>query len=606
MSTTPARGPLFSLERFLPQSFSRPPLRLVARTAERILGLHRLESLYNKARTRQSGDFAADVLAAANISYHVCDRDLNRIPANGPVVIVANHPYGGLEGLVLANLVRQIRPDIRVMANSMLGNVDELRDLFILVNPFGGVDASRENSTSLRSALSWISSGGVLIVFPAGEVSSMTWNRREVRDREWSPTIARILQATKATVVPAYIVGVNGPIFQAAGLIHSRLRTALLPRQLTNKAGARVEVRIGRPLSSKRVDEYRSPAELIAYLRVRTYTLEHRATRDDSDDDRHVQMTPVAQPTLQADLAYDMSRLNVSQRLIASDDLEVWHARAKEIPSIVREIGRLRETTFRASGEGSGAALDLDRFDAYYRHLFIWNRSTCEVVGAYRLGLVDEIVERFGRTGLYSSTLFHFPDELLERIGPAIEMGRAFVRAEHQKSFAPLLLLWRGICAFIEQHPRYATLFGPLSLSADYAPASRTILTQYLERTALHEEYASMVRPRSPWRPRRFTHYDEHAFARLMRDMEELSWTVNDIEADDKGVPVLMRQYLKLGARLLSLNVDESFGGCIDGLILVDLTKTDPAMLSRYMGRDQTMAFRAFHGVLDDTSLKAA
>jgi putative hemolysin len=286
--------------------------------------------------------------------------------------------------------------------------------------------------------------------------------------------------------------------------------------------------------------------------------------------------------------------LPASQRLVDTGRFQVYWARAGQIRSVLREIGRLRELTFRAVGEGTGRCADIDVFDAHYLHLFVWDTRRHAIAGAYRLGLVEEILARHGPRGLYTRSLFTYGPALLDLLNPAIELGRSFVRAEYQRSFAPLMLLWRGIARFIARSPRYTVLFGPVSISGRYAPESRRLMVDYLSRHRVDAHLASQVSARRPFR-------DATAPSAPDRDhptpgkLDELSQRVAQIEPDGKGVPVLLRHYLRLGGRLLGFSVDAEFGNALDGLIMVDVRQIEPTVLERYMGKAGSAAFRAYH-----------
>jgi len=292
-----------------------------------------------------------------------------------------------------------------------------------------------------------------------------------------------------------------------------------------------------------------------------------------------------------ADLPAEVAALEARERLIDCNGLQVYCARADRIPSVLEEIGRLRELTFRAAGEGTGKPCDLDEFDAHYLHLFLWDAAAARLAGAYRLGLVDEIVPSRGKQGLYTHSLFSYPTRLLTALGPAIELGRSFVRMEYQRDFAPLFLLWRGIARFVGRSPKYAVLFGAVSISAAYSAASRRLMVEYLSAHCAEQRFASQVRPRSP--------YGEGPPSEeaVPQSLGELARLVAQIEEDRKGVPVLLRQYLRLGGRVLGFTVDSGFGNTLDGLIMVDLRQIEPAVLARYMGKAASAAFRAHHGL---------
>ena len=300
----------------------------------------------------------------------------------------------------------------------------------------------------------------------------------------------------------------------------------------------------------------------------------------------------VPRATLQAEI----DALPPDKRLIDHGRFHVYCAGAAQIPWALREIGRLRELTFRAVGEGTGRSSDIDLFDAFYLHLFVWDAHAAAIVGAYRLGLVDEILARHGKRGLYTHSLFKYRTRMLDSLSPAIELGRSFVRAEYQRSFAPLLLLWAGIGRFIERSPQYAVLFGPVSISARYAPASRRLIVEYVSAYRADTRLAREVRPRRPFRDGPRTAPPGAAMS-APASLDELSRRVAEIEHDGKGVPVLLRQYLQLGGRLLGFNLDRDFADTLDGLIMVDLREVEEAVLARYMGKRGAAAFRAYHAL---------
>jgi putative hemolysin len=325
--------------------------------------------------------------------------------------------------------------------------------------------------------------------------------------------------------------------------------------------------------------------DLIADIVSRPY----RASRA-----RSTGATAVIDEVPRAAVNAELDALPPDQRLVDRGRFQVYWARADQIPWSLQEIGRLRELTFRAVGEGTGRCADVDLFDAFYLHLFVWDAPAGSIAGAYRLGLVDQILARHGRRGLYTHSLFRYRPGMLEALGPAIELGRSFVRAEYQRSFAPLLLLWAGIGRFVERSPQYAVLFGPVSISARYAAASRRLIVDYLSAHRAHPRLAGEVRPRRPFRAGAPTAASP-ATRSAPESIDELSRQIAQIEHDGKGVPVLLRQYLQLGGRLLGFNLDPAFADTLDGLILLDLREVDEAVLMRYMGERGAAAFRAHH-----------
>jgi putative hemolysin len=590
---------VFGLPRFGHQGLLAPLLNLASAGLEKLFALRNCETLYRQIRPIPGENFPQAVLGRLGIRYRVAETELQNIPASGPVVLVANHPFGGVEGLILMALLERIRPDVKFLANQLLMKIPELQGRLLPVDPFNQPGSARHNLNSMRRALQWVEAGNVLVIFPAGEVSSLSLADRNICDPAWNTAAARIVKRTGAPVVPVFFPGRNGLLFQAAGLLHPRLRTALLPRELLNKRNTVIELRVGGLIPAKRLREFAGDPELTAYLRARTYFLANAADKQKPVAARSVAAPQAAiiDPIAPELLGTEIERLPEHCHLAASGPFDVYLAEPGAIPRLLREIGRLREVTFREAGEGSGASLDLDPFDQYYQHLFIWQREKQEIVGAYRLGATDRILPQLGSRGLYTSTLFHYRPGLMERITPGLEMGRSFVRVEYQKSYSPLLLLWKGIGSYVARNPRYRYLFGPVSISRDYRDASRQLMTSSLSRHFLMDDLAALVEPRVPvslkpialkgCRNRQQTLWGE--------TMEDIAELVADLEADRKGIPVLLRQYLNLGGRLLAFNLDPQFSDVVDGLILVDLLETEEKQLVRYLGRDGAAAFLTHH-----------
>ena len=599
MNEKPHKAPtLFGVEPKVANPVLKKTLLLSHAFIAHSLKLDQIDRVYRDSLAMTDAlPFPDKILRTLNVGYSLSEEDRARIPATGPVIVVANHPFGGIEGIVMLALLNAIRQDVKVMANYLLGRIPEMRDQFIFVDPFGSQNAARSNIRPLKAALSWLKAGGLLGTFPSGEVSSIDLRSGKVRDPAWNPSVAALARHTQAAVVPMFFAGHNGPLFQLAGLVHPRFRTLMLPGQVLNKRNRDVRVHVGAPLPWRELQQYANDDDLVRYLRLRTYLL---AEREDRKPRRRLpplrrKTTVHAEAVIDAQ-SPDACRAEVVSlppdlKLLSSGDFDVFIARAAQIPVILNEIGRLREITFRAVGEGSGKSIDLDVFDDYYLHLFIWNRARDEIVGAYRLGLADVICDQYGCKGLYTRTLFRFNTRLLQNLQPAIELGRSFVRPEYQKAYASLFLLWKGIAAFIARNPRYRSLFGPVSITNEYRDASRNLMLRSLRLSNFAPELARFVKPRKrPKRTRRaeWLHAD---FRGYLDDIDQVSHMIQDIESDRKGIPILLRQYLKLGGRILAFNVDPAFSSVVDGLIAIDLRETDPRTLRRYMGAESADAF---------------
>ncbi|WP_051261236.1 lysophospholipid acyltransferase family protein [Desulfovibrio inopinatus] len=575
-----------------------------------LLSLKKIYSIYQSIpHTAHDYEFLDAAISAFDFSYRISSEDRERIPREGPTVVVANHPFGGPEGIFMAHMLLGVRQDIKIMANHILNRISELRKYFVLVDPFGGEDAELRNIAGLKQSLRWLKQGGMLAVFPSGTVSHFHLSSRGVVDSNWSPSVARLIAKTQATVVPVYFDGANSAMFQLMGLVHPSLRTALLPREFMKRRNKTVEVRVGNPISwGKLSSAADTPETIMQYLKMRTYLLQNRQEKPRTKRKFFVPKGTQRNEALIAPLnaqlmADEIGRLPQDCFLVQSGDYDVIAASARRIPLVLREIGRLREFTFRKVGEGSGKACDLDEFDSYYLHLFIWNRAKQEIVGAYRIGKTDVILKEHGTKGLYISTLFKLKPQFLDQISPALELGRSFVRPEYQKSYSSLLLLWRGVAQIVARNPRYRMLFGPVSITNEYKTASRQLMARFFEEQYALPELSQLVQPRTPLRPGQWL---QQAANTLVGNMDDLLELLADIETDQKGIPVLLRQYLKLGGKLLCFNVDHDFSEVLDGLILVDLLQTEKKQLERYMGKEGLARFLAYHEGDGDDFMRCA
>jgi putative hemolysin len=593
------RGP-FSLNNpfrhAIPRALASAALPLVERT----LGLDALNDVYVSAVRMLPGIPMCDgTLRALGVRVEIDEEDLARIPVDGPLIAIANHPFGVVDGVSLHSILLRARRDVKLFGSTLLARMDAYRDDFFIVDNFSSDAAAARNVSSMKAALRWLKGGGCVGVFPAGEVSHSTRHRRRVCDPPWGDSIARLALRTGAAVVPVFFAGTNSSLFQIAGWLHPRLRTALLARQATGRGVVRV--RIGSTIPAGRVSRFSCPTCLNEHLRRRVYVLESRTmptvASHPAVNGSVRRETPIAPPQEEAVIRREIAALPPQQTLASVGAYSVSYFRGDLCRGLLQEIGRLREITFRGVGEGTGRASDLDRFDPDYVHLFAWRRETGQIVGAYRLGLVDQIVARRGPAGLYTSTLFRYGRSFLERIGPTIELGRSFVAPDFQKDYAPLVLLWRGIGVFVARRPQYRTLLGPVSISARYSEASRQILMSLLRRHAAPRALRDLVTPVLP--PRRVRSGDMQQVFGVPAPscVDEADELIAEVERGRMRMPVLVRQYLKLNAKLLAFNVDPDFSDVTDGLMLADLREVNPAILGRYMGSEASAAYLARHAV---------
>ena len=563
-----------------------------------LLPMERVRELYRRAQQPVNRPLLENLLNEMQVNYDVTPEDMARVPPGGPVLVTANHPLGILDGALLGALLLQVRPDVKILTNFLLSGVPKLQECCIFVDPYAGEEYAALNRRGMRQALEWLSSGGMLVMFPAGEVSYLRFPQFEVADPNWHPATARLIRLSGASALPVFLHGDSRTGMRMLSRIHPSLRSAWLLTEFLQQKNRTIEVRIGTPVAAKNISKIGAGREATDYMRWRTYLLAQRGASQWQFPNPlpailpKKKQDPIAEPLPAESLSQEIEKLTPCAE---NREFAVYIAEAKNIPHLMQELGRLREITFRAAGEGTGRRSDLDHFDLYYRHVLLWSKSKRELVGSYRMALTSEVLPSRGIGGLYTSTVFRYDRRVFEQLGPALELGRSFVRLDYQRQFAPLLMLWKGIGHFLSLHPEVAVVFGAVSVSNCYNRASRELIVRFFRAQQKNAEFAKLIRPRRPFRGTWIRPGDCLATCNRLRDLNELADPISDVETDGKSIPILLRHYAKLGGRLLSFNVDRKFSDALDGLVLVDLRQTDPVVLERYMGKDGVAAFREQH-----------
>ena len=568
--------------------------RILSAVIEKVLGLDRLAQIYDR---RPAGctahEFLQYTLEALGVSLDLVNAsNLEEIPRTGPVLIVANHPLGGLEGVAIAKVIADIRPDLKVLTNELLRRIPELADIFIGVDVLSS-DAAAGNVSSIKQVHKHLKHGGAVLIFPAGMVSAYERGHRRIQDRAWNRLAGQLLKRYQATCLPVHVGGTNSRLFYAAGMIHPRLRTALLPRQLANKQGFKLELRFGRPILAAELRLLQSPRAITDYLRVSTDALVREPkTRLRTKDQLVVDSSPVSGS---AELFSAITGLEEC-RLIEHEELDVYCVPYDRLGPIMEQIAIAREVTFRSVGEGTGLSKDSDEFDPHYLHLFLWDKTALRIAGAYRVGLVDEIVAKHGVKGLYSRSLYKYDEAFTNRLGSAIEMGRSFIHPDYQKKPVSLNLLWRGIGKILVENPRYHTLFGSVSISREYSDLARALIADTMMTNFKANEFDQLIKPITPHKIMNRVWTSE-----MLAELSNVKMLSKLIGRCDPGkaVPVLLRHYLSVNGKLACFNIHPNFSDSLEGLIIVDARKTDAKTLRRFLGADGSEHFMSFHKLQD-------
>ncbi|SDT47682.1 Acyltransferase [Mucilaginibacter mallensis] len=550
-----------------------------------LMKINQVNDLFAQAQPKQGIEFIDAILEGCGIKIEFDPRDLRNIPKTGGFIAIANHPYGGIEGMVLLKMLLTVRPDAKLMANFLLKKIPNLSDYFIAVNPFENIEHSSSIS-GLKNTLELLSQGTPIGIFPAGEVSTFKIETQQVTDRLWHPVVGKIIAKARVPVVPIYFHGNNGLLFNVLSIIHPALRTAKLPSELFNKQGDTITLRIGKPINVADYPEYNNSTKLLNFLRARTYALgtgleEEKKLFNPRNLFKIKKLPEAFAPEMPANvLEKEVEPLRDTYRVWHEKNYEVFIVPTSVIPNIIREIGRLREITFREIGEGTNKAVDLDEYDIYYNHLFIWDTEAKLIVGAYRIGLGDEIFYSLGKNGFYVAELFKIKAQLIPVLKKSIELGRSFIRKEYQQKPLPLFLLWKGIFKFLIDNPRYRYLIGPVSISNSFSKFSKSLIVDYINRNHFDHEMAQYVKPRKKFKVD-FSKIDTDVLMAGEDSFKNLDDLISEVETRSMKVPVLLRQYIALNANIICFNIDPKFADCLDGFLVLDFEKVPQEMLEK-------------------------
>ncbi|MDD4638679.1 MAG: GNAT family N-acetyltransferase, partial [Bacteroidales bacterium] len=533
------------------------------------LGFNRINKKYSRFAQFNGREFSTALLKEFGVQYELDDRELENIPQEGPFIFVSNHPYGAIDGMILLNIFSSVRPDIKFVTNFILSNIPNLKDFFFPVNPFENGKDLKSSFSGLRMANEHLATGGCLGLFPAGEVSSH-YGSAIIRDKEWQPSIIKLIKNAGVPVIPVYCHGTNSKFFHVVGRIHPVLRTIRLPRELLNKKGRVVSVRIGRVISASEVGDYKDIKSLGRYLKSRSYALEGNVKKEKKwIADKEI--VPIALPKNRRALMKEILSLPHNKLLFTTGHYACYFTDFQSIPLMMHELGRRREESFRAIGEGTGKPLDLDSYDEYYKHLILWDKRKSRLVGAYRLGFGKEILKTKGVKGLYSNTLFGYEKPMLDILNQAIELGRSFVVLDYQKETLPLILLIKGLFYSALNNPEIRYLMGPVSISSWYPKFYRSLIIYYLQQNYSVKELEQYIIPKNPFFPDYLRCSVDDLMLNKMESLEKFDRYLMRLSNNEYRLPTLVKKYLKINSRIIKFNVDPDFNYCVDGMVLLDL-----------------------------------
>ena len=551
----------------------------------RLAKINKVNDLYDKIKDLEGQEFFDKLLGELNVKYLAFQEDLAKIPKTGPFILVSNHPLGALDGVIMCKILTEIRPDFKVMGNFLLTKIKPMEPYVISVNPFEKRKEAYSSMSGMREALKHLSEGGCLGIFPAGEVSNKNNEYNEILDKEWQEPALKLIKKAQVPVVPMYFHAKNSKWFYNVSKIHPDLQTLMIPAEMVNKREKPIKIRIGKPVTPKILNEYETPKELGEFLKKKVYMMksyfEDRKSVAEFLKVKNLNISPKEEVVVQniidetplAEILADRENLRKKdgKMLFSNGDYEVYFTKFDEIPAMMREIGRQRELTFRAVGEGTNLPFDLDEYDKHYHHLILWDNVAQKIAGAYRMALGSEVMKNYGIKGFYTNSLFDFDQELQPFFKKVIEMGRAYISIEYQQKPLPLFLLWRGIVHVCLRNPEHKFLMGGVSISNRFSDFSKSLMIEFMRSHYFDPAVAQYVHPKNDYKVYLSERDKSLFFEGLDDDLNKFDKLIDDFEPEMR-LPVLIKKYIKQNAKVVAFNVDPNFNDAIDGLMYIRIS----------------------------------
>ena len=548
-------------------------LKALAKPIMDILKISDVNKVYEKFEALEGNDFIDAILDEYKVEFDFFEEELKRIPKTGPFITVSNHPLGGIDGIILIKLISRVRPDYKVMANFLLQKIEPLKDYFMPVNPFETRRDIMSSFAGVKESLDHVKSGKPLGIFPAGEVSTYKIKKGIVEDKPWDKSAIKFIRKMEVPVVPVYFKARNSAFFYLLSMLNPNFRTAKLPSELRHQKNKSIRIRVGRPISVKDQQEFDTLEHYGAHLRQRTYLLRQAMSpaKRVFPLKRPEKPQEILAPQSAEVLREEIEALRDTKALLFSHkNYDLFFVSSSKIPTLLQEIGRLREITFREVGEGTNSPLDIDEYDYHYHHLILWDRENTQIAGAYRVALGHKVYKKYGIKGFYINTLFKIDRRLHQKMfGKALELGRAFVVKEQQLKPWPLFLLWAGIAQVIRRYPKIQYVVGSASVSGSFSRFSRSLMAEYLQLHYSDAEMAQYIHPRKPFKSKLKEEYKKLVFESSQKDLNKFERLINELEPGEKRFPVLIKKYLKQNGKLVCFNVDPHFNDSLDGFLYI-------------------------------------
>jgi putative hemolysin len=557
-----------------------PEGTIIVETLLQIINYKRLNKVFSELHDKNPVLFINSLLDELELKYEIPGEDLKNIPSHGPFVTVSNHPYRGIDSMLLFRLIYEKRSDFKIMASFLLQKIEALQDIILPVNTFETNNSIKSSFGGIKEGILHLKNNCCLGIFPAGEGSADYEISNIILDNEWKTPAIKFIKNAKVPVVPIYFHGTSSWLMHIFRTINPLLKAAPLPKEIRHKRNRNVMIRIGTPITVKEQSEFKDVAKYGRYLRARTYSLGSALEAKKFFDLKPIRLKPipeqVADATSEMMLIEEFNRIRKEYELFTTKNYSVVCTPTWVIPEIINEIGRLRELTFREVGEGTNKSTDIDEYDLYYNQLFIWDTEANRIVGAYRIGKGKEIADIYGLKGFYITSLFRIKKGFLPILRESLELGRSFIVKDYQKKAIPLFLLWKGIMLFLLRNQEYRYLIGPVSISNEFSKFSRSLIVEFIRTYFFDKDKARFIVPRKKFVVKHDKVIDRKIFLDVAEsDINKIERIIMDIEPGYR-IPVLLRKYLEINGKIIGFNVDPKFNDCLDGLLIMDLYKAPP------------------------------
>ncbi|MBN1821264.1 MAG: lysophospholipid acyltransferase family protein [Prolixibacteraceae bacterium] len=540
-----------------------------------LLRFRKLNKIYEKVSEKEGVEFIDEIIRMLEIKFEFDESELERLPKERAFITVSNHPFGGLDGILMIKLLMKSRPDVQVLTNYLLKKIEPISGYFLADFPFESDENDEPVTDETNAAAEHLKKGGVLSIFPSGEYSIYdTFNN--ISDKQWRYPIIKFIKNAGVPIVPIHFQGSNSRLVNVVSKIYPGFKGVKFPTELLNKRNKVIKVRIGNPIRVADQEHFEDIYQFGRYLRAKTYSLETQSNIEvkrffNYSLKAHPKLEVIIDPVPKEILLKEIQSIKENYTLFNLKNYTVYCTPSRLIPNMLNEIGRLREITFREVGEGTNRSIDIDEFDLYYNQMFIWDDDEDRLVGAYRMGMGQDIIRQYGIRGFYFNSLFRASDEITGILEQSLELGRSFVVREYQRKPMSLFLLWKGILYFLLKNPEYRYMIGPVSISNNYSKISKDLIISFIMKNFFDWEIARNIRPRNSYKFKADNPNLNILMENMEKDINKLDKCIGDLDELNTGLPVLLKKYIKLNAKIIGFNVDPKFNNCLDGLIILDV-----------------------------------